>query len=253
MKKIAAVILGAGKGTRMNEGQSSPIPKVMFQVLGAPIIHYSLSNVRSAGIDDVTVVVGYKRELVEEYLGSEVEYAVQTEQLGTGHAVAVAKDQLKDRFDAILVCYGDMPLFRPETIENLVATFQQERPSIALISVDFDDPKSWAYGRIIRDEKGDVEKIIEQKDCSAAESEIKESNAGFYIFDAKWLWDNIERLESNNAQQEYYLTDMVAFAREQGRRVMAVKVNHEYEALGINTLGQLSKVEEILGKETTRS
>lgn len=249
MEKIAAVILAAGKGTRMNEGQASPIPKVMFPLAGKPMIYYSVSSVRSAGIQHIVLVVGYKQEMVRDYVGDGVEYAVQKQQLGTGQAVAAAKSNLLGRSEKVLVTYGDMPLITPRTIKELAHQFEKERPTIALLSVDFKDPESWAFGRIIRNSFGDVEKIVEQKDCTAAELKIRESNTGVYVFAADWLWSNINRIENKNAQREYYLTDMVEMARAQNKRVIALKSSNEYEAAGINNPNQLQLVEELVGRK----
>lgn len=257
MSKYAAVILAAGKGTRMNEGQNSPIPKVMFKIHGRPMIEYSIENIQNAGIEKIVLVVGYKKEMVTDDIGrrlkgsgrgANIEYAVQEEQLGTGHAAMQARNNLEGKVDAVIVCYGDMPLFKPETIKNLIAKYQEQKPTIAMLSVEFDDPEYWAYGRIIRDKVGYVEAIIEQKDCNSEQLKIKESNPGFYIFDANWLWENFGKLSTNNAQHEYYLTDMIHIAKEQGKKIIAVPVLEENEVLGINNPEQLEKVEEILAK-----
>lgn len=246
MEKIAAVILAAGKGTRMNEGQSSPIPKVMFRIHNRPMIEYSIENMENAGVEKIVLVVGYQKEMVTDDIGNKVEYAVQEEQLGTGHAAMQAQKNLEGRVDAVIVCYGDMPLFKPETIKNLIAKYQEQEPTIAMLSVKFDDPEYWAYGRIVRDEEGYVEAIVEQKDCSPEQLKIKESNPGFYIFNAEWLWENFNKLSTNNAQHEYYLTDMIHIAKEQGKKIIAVPVSEENEVLGINNPEQLKKVEDIL-------
>lgn len=248
MEKIAAVVLAAGKGTRMNEGENSPIPKVMFKIHGRPMIDYSIENLEKADIKKIVLVVGYKKEMVMNDIGDRVEYAVQEEQLGTGHATMQAQKNLQGKSEGVIVCYGDMPLFKPETIKNLVATFQTEKPTIAMLSVDFNDPLFWAYGRITRDQNSYVEAIVEQKDCSSEQLKIKECNPGFYIFDSQWLWDNIDQIKTNNIQHEYYLTDIVHIAKAQGKKIVAVKVSHENEVLGINTPEQLEKVEKILGK-----
>ena len=207
MEKYSAIILAAGKGTRMNEGLDSPIPKVMFPLTGKLIIDWSVNAIREAGISRVVLVVGYKKELVQEHFKDQVEYAVQEEQLGTGHAVAQAKYLLGGQSRAVIVFYGDNPLYKPETIRKLIANFENPpsdgvKPTIAMLSVIFNDPKFWAFGRIIRDEKGEVMGIVEQKDCTPEQLEIKESNAGFYIFDAAWIFENIEKLENKNAQGE---------------------------------------------------
>lgn len=248
MEKIAAVILAAGKGTRMNEGESSPIPKVMFPVNDRPMIRYSVDHVRGAGISMIALVVGYRKEMIKDYLGDEVLYAVQKEQLGTGHAVAAARDLLRGKSDIVVVCYGDMPMFKAETIKRLIAEYEREKPTIAMLSVEFDDPEFWVYGRLIRDDTGNVIDSVEQKDCNTEQLKIRECNPCFYAFDASWLWDNLNRLNIENAQREYYLTDMVRIAAKQGKRIIAVPVSGENEALGINNPKQLKIVEDVLGE-----
>lgn len=244
--KIAAVVLAAGKGTRMGNGNGSTIPKVMFPLLEKPIIHHSVKLIGDSGIEKVVLVVGYKKELIEEYFGDKVEYTVQEEQLGTGHAAAMAKGVLEGKSDAVIVFYGDNPLYNPETIKKLIVLYKKQKPVIAMLSVNFNDPVFWAFGRILRDKNGNVEAIREQKDCSEEEIKVKECNPGFYIFDAKWFWNNCNNIKSNNAQHEFYLTDMVEIAKKQGKKVVAMPVSEESEALGINNPEQLKQAEEIL-------
>lgn len=244
MDKYACVILAAGKGTRMNEGQASPIPKVMFEMAGKPLVWYGVQAIKKAGVDKIALVVGYKKELVIDYFKDEVMYAEQVEQLGTGHAVGVAKNLLKDKSEAVIVFYGDNPLYRPETIKTLIEAYEKEKPTIAMLSVKFKDPNFWAFGRILRDEDGEVVGIREQKDCTDEEKEISESNPGFYIFSAEWLWENIGKIDTGNVQKEYYLTDMIEIAKSQGKRIVAVPIPEEKEALGVNTLEQLKQAEE---------
>ncbi len=248
MEKYAAVILGAGKGTRMNEGKASPIPKVMFEILGKPVIKYSVDLIKNADINKVVVVVGYKKEMVMDFLKDEVEYAEQKEQLGTGHAAKMAKNVLKDKSENIIVFYGDNPLFKPESIKRLIKLYEKEQPTIGMLTVVFQEPLFWGFGRIIRDQKGEVVGIVEQKDCTSAQLKIKECNPGFYIFNAKWFWQNAEKIKAENSQKEYYLTDMIAIAKEQGERIVATSVFTENEAHGINTPEQLVKAEKIIKK-----
>jgi len=246
MEKIAAIILAAGKGTRMGDVNGSPIPKVMFNLNGKPIIDHSVQIIRQAGIEKVVLVVGYKREMIQDYFGDKVEYAIQEQQLGTGHAASMAKDTLYGKSEAVLIFGGDNPLIKSETIQNLINVFEKEKPTIAMLSVVSDSLSDWAFGRIIRNNNGEVVDIVEQKDCTPVQLDIKEGNPAFYIFDAKWLWDNISKLENDNAQKELYLTDMIYLAREQGRRILAVPVSEESEALGINNPAQLKAAEDIL-------
>lgn len=244
--KIAAVILGAGKGTRMNEGRASAIPKVMFEANGKPLIDHMIDSFDGVNLEKIVVVVGYKKEMIMDHLGDKVEYAEQKEQLGTGHATMMAKDKVKDKVDAIIVCYGDMPLYKSETINSLVETFGKEKPTLAMLTVDFEDPEFWAYGRVIRDGEGNIVANVEQKDCTPDQLKIKESNPSFYIFDSDWLWENFDKLSTDNAQGEYYLTDMIKIANDQGKKVVGVKVSEENEVFGVNNPEQLKEVEEIL-------
>lgn len=251
MNKIAAVILAAGKGTRMGNTEGSDIPKVMFEMAGKPIAEYSVNNIIQSGIDKIVLVVGYKKELVEEYFNGKTEFVIQEKQLGTGHAVLMAKKLLEGRSEAVLVCYGDMPLIKSETIKKLIDAYQSipaggRKPVIAQLSVNFDDPVHWAFGRIIRDESGEVVANIEQKDCTEEQLKIKECNTGVYIFNSEWLWNNIENIKNENVQKEYYLTDLIEVAKEQGKKVIALPVADESEALGINTQEQLREAESIL-------
>lgn len=245
MQKYTTIILAAGKGTRMNEGLASPIPKVMFELNGKPIIHHSVKLIKDAGINRVIIVVGYKKELIEEYMGDQVEYAVQEEQLGTGHAVLMAKELLNED-EPTIIFYGDNPLYKPATVQKLIEVYEKEKPTVAMLSVIFEDPMFWAFGRIIRDQAGEVVGIKEHKDCSEEELKIKESNPGFYIFDTKWLLENIEDLSNKNAQGEYYLTDLIEMVKAQGKRIVAIPVSEESEALGINNQEQLKQAEEVL-------
>lgn len=247
MGKIICIILAAGKGTRMNEGEASPIPKVMFEANGKPIIHYAVEAIERAGIEKIILVVGYKKEMVMDYFDGNVEYAVQEEQLGTGHAVMMAKEKA-GKAEAVIVFYGDHALYRPESINKLIETYEKEKPTIAMLSVVFEDPEFWAFGRIIRNPNGEVQEIVEQKDCTPEQLKIKESNPGFYIFDAKWLWENINKLKTENVQKEYYLTDIIGIAKEQGKRIIAIPVPEYTEALGINTPEHLAEAEGILKK-----
>ena len=246
--KIYAIILAAGKGTRMNEGRGSPIPKVMFEILGKPIIHYSVDLIKKAGIENVIVVVGYKKEMIMDCLGDKVLYAVQEEQLGTGHAAMMAESLVKESAKAIIIFYGDNPLYKPETVRRLIKIYIKQKPTIAMLSVKFKDPEFWGFGRIIRNKLGNVIGIVEQKDCKPEQLKIQESNTGFYIFDSRWFWENCRKIETNNVQKEYYLTDIIKIACAQGGKIIAMPVSEEKEALGINTPEQLKQAEEVIRK-----
>lgn len=247
MKKITAVILAAGKGTRMSEGlsvQGSEIPKVMFEMIGKPTVYYSIENLKKSGIKDIVLVVGYKKEVVADYFGANVGYAVQEEQLGTGHAVLMAEESSSKEADAVVVCYGDMPLFKAETIKKLIDLYKKEKPTIAMLTADLKNP--FNYGRIIRDDQGNIIKNVEEKDCTEEEKKIHETNPCFYIFNNNWLWQNLKKLGTSNSQKEYYLTDLIKMANDQGGNVLGIKVSEESEAWGINTPEQLMEAEKVL-------
>lgn len=240
---MQAIILAAGKGTRMNCEENNTKPKVMYPLNGIPTIKYGVDNLRNAGISDIIVVVGYKKEQVQDFFKDSVKYAIQEEQLGTGHAVMMAKNQL-DTNDGVLVCCGDMPLFKSETIKHLIEVYHSEAPVISLLSVIFSEP--FGYGRIVRSSAFEVNSIVEQKDCSPKQQGIKECNTGVYIFNGEWLKRNLSKLQTNNSQKEYYLTDLVELAVKQGQKVIPVPVADESEALGINTPEQLRMAEKVL-------
>jgi bifunctional UDP-N-acetylglucosamine pyrophosphorylase/glucosamine-1-phosphate N-acetyltransferase len=229
------------------DGQAS-LPKVMYSLKGIPMLQYSIDNVHASNIQDIIVVVGYKREMIKEHFKDQVEYAVQEQQLGTGHALMSAMHKIPPNLEAVLVCYGDMPLYTTQTINHLISEYHAHKPTIAMLSVNFENPTYWAYGRIVRDNHGNVNSIVEQKDCTSEQLKIKECNPGFYIFNHQWLRENISKLTPNNAQKEYYLTDLIALAVKQQRKVIAIPVSEESEALGINTPEQLKQAEEILDK-----
>lgn len=243
MNDIIAVILAAGKGTRMGAADR---PKVMYEANGRPIIEYLIRSVKNAGVSDVVLVVGYMQEQVRNYFKNQVQYVEQREQLGTGHAVMMAKDLLKGKSRAVIVSYGDMPLYRTETIRKLIAKFHSEKPTIAMVTVDFADPDFWAYSRVLRNEKGEIVATVEQKDATKEQRKIKECNPSFYLFDANWLWDNLDKISTNNVQREYYLPDLISIAARQGKKIISVKAESEDEVLGVNTPEQLQKVEKIL-------
>lgn len=243
MKDIIAVILAAGKGTRMG---SADRPKVMYRASGKPIVQYLIDSVKNAGVGDIVLVVGFMQEQVRDCFKDQVQYVEQREQLGTGHAVMMAKDLLEGKSNSIIVSYGDMPLYKTATITKLINKFQSEQPTIAMVTVDLADPDFWAYSRVLRNEKGDIIATVEQKDATEQQRKIKECNPSFYMFDADWLWDNLSKISTNNVQKEYYLPDLIAIAVSQGRKIVGIKAENEDEVLGVNTPEQLQKVEKIL-------
>lgn len=231
------IILAAGKGTRMK----SDLPKVIQELKNQPLIEYVVATIESLSVKPVVVVS--EDNIVRDYLGDRVEYVIQAERLGTGHAVMQAEEFLKDKLGGTIVLYGDMPFIKAESIENLVKIHNDNNSQISLMTVrvpnfegqykDFYD-----FGRIIRNEKGEVERIIELKDANEKEKENKELNTSYFCFDNQWLWQNIKKLKNNNVAGEYYLTDLLGIAIEKGDNVTTVEILPE-EAVGINTMEHL--------------
>ena len=216
--RLANVILAAGFGTRMK----SEIPKVMHPLLGRPLVEWSVRRAEAVSTRPPVVVVGHGREMVQAHLGARADYVMQTELLGTGHAVMQAQATLQGQTDLVLVTYADMPLLRAETLASLVAAFTQAaasgaRPALAMLTVQRQDPQG--FGRIVRDDAGRIQAIVEEADCTESQRRITELNPGVYCFDAEWLWANLDKIPLS-AKGEYYLTDMVGIAVAQGRNVV---------------------------------
>jgi bifunctional UDP-N-acetylglucosamine pyrophosphorylase/glucosamine-1-phosphate N-acetyltransferase len=233
---IDVIILAAGLGTRMK----SATIKILHRAAGRPIIDYVLDLAAEISPQPPIMVVGHQRELVQQAVGSRARYAVQDEQKGTGHAVLQAAP-LVDGKKHVLILSGDVPLTRPETLRRLLGEHERSQNALTLLTMKLDDPAM--YGRIVRDENGAVTRIVEAKDATEDEKRINEVNAGIYVFDGADLLDNLRNLSTNNAQGEYYLTDLLAVLRNNGKRVGAVVVDDPIEALGVNSRADLASVE----------
>lgn len=242
--QLKAVILAAGKGTRL-QSEGNPLPKVMRIAAGKPLLAHVLKAVDFIPPEDCVIVVGYKKEAVMSEFPEYV-FAEQTQQLGTGHAVMAAFSQLSDYCGPLLVCCGDMPLIKRETYLALVNTHLSAGNSCTILSgtTQLDLP----YGRILRDENGQFSGMVEDKDASAQQKQIKELNSGVYIFDAAALRDVLSELKSDNAQREYYLTDAPLLIKQKGLSVGVCCRELGYEIIGVNTPEQLNQTEELLLK-----
>ena len=237
---IMAIVMAAGKGTRMKSKKS----KLVQKIYGKEIVKRAVENAQKAGIKDIVAVVGYMKEEVMAVLGDNVKYAFQEEMLGTGHAVMQAKEYLKGKRGKVLVLNGDVPLLRPETLNKLVEKSIENKEYATLLTAIYDNPTG--YGRIVRDEGGNISAIVEEKDTTDEQKEIKEINAGIYCFDIEELLSALEKISPNNAQGEYYLTDVIQIMNEKGLKTGAVIVEDNTEILGINDRIQLEMLTKIL-------
>lgn len=237
-EKVTAVILAAGKGTRMK----SDLPKVMSLIGGRPLIHYVLDATRGAGIEDVIVVFGYKGDLVTASLADRgVRLVEQVEQLGTGHAVRMAAGLLAGGDGPVVVLAGDIPLVRADTLRRLIEHHRAKAATVTVLTTDMPDPAG--YGRIVRDDTGRVRAIVEERDASPEQKAVREINSSIYAFERSFLFAALDRIRAENAQKEYYLTDSVLLAVQEGRVVEAIKVADPREVSGVNTVDQLQELE----------
>ena len=235
-ENLDVIIMAAGQGTRMK----SATIKILHTAAGRPIIDYVLDLAAEIGTRPPIMVVGHQREAVQQAVGARARYAVQEEQKGTGHAVLQAVPLL-DGARHVLILSGDVPLTRPETLRRLLDEHEQSQNALTLLTMKLDDPAM--YGRIVRDSGGAVARIVEAKDASDDEKRINEVNAGIYVFDGRYLIDNLRNLSTSNAQGEYYLTDLLGVLRGAGKRVGAVVAGDPIEALGVNSRADLASVE----------
>lgn len=213
--KLAAVILAAGKGTRMK----SALPKVLHAVAGKPMVTFPVDVARKLGCHPTVLVVGHGAEAVKDELaGSAASFALQAEQLGTGHALLCAREALRDFSGTLLLLCGDVPLLREETLERLITEHRTNRAAVTVLTAELADP--FGYGRILR-EGDQVLGIVEEKDASREQKAIREINTGIYAFEAPFVFEALAGVDCDNAQREYYLTDVLAAARTAGRRVGA--------------------------------
>ncbi len=241
-KMIDAVVLAAGKGTRMK----SDLPKVLHLLDGRPLLDHVLDTVQTVGIDHTVVVVGHMADLVEETCARQgMQFVLQDPQLGTGHAVQVTVDHLRPAGYCVVLA-GDVPLLRPETLSRLIdGTVESGAAAVVLTCVV---PDAGAYGRIVKDASGRVLKIVEYRDASPEERDIGEYNTGVFCFQTAKLIEALGSLTPENDQGEYYLTDTVAYLVDAGDKVEAVATSDPDEVVGINTVDELGAAEKLLAR-----
>ncbi len=248
MESRAAVVLAAGKGTRMKSG----VIKVLHTVAGLPMISWPVAAARGAGADPIVLVIGHQANAVQGVFRGDnsILCAMQEQQLGTGHAVACALDALAGFRGTVLILCGDTPLLRSETLAGLLKFHADHAAVVTVLTAVMDEP--YGYGRVVRDEDGRVTRIVEQKDADPEEQDIREINSGIYCMQSDFLFENIRSIGNNNAQQEYYLTDLVAIAVRKGLVCLAMPTGDPDEIMGINDRAQLADAARILRRRINR-
>ena len=238
--ETSAIILAAGSGTRMKSAK----PKVAHELLGKPLVRWVVDAAREAGVGTVISVLGHGIDVVRPLVEHDTQVVVQQQRNGTAAAVHSAREACEGMTGALLVLAGDCPLIRPETIAGLARAREEADAAVAVLTMEAENP--FGYGRIIRDAQGQVECIVEQKDCTPEQAAVTECNSGFYCFDAQYLFDALNRVSNENAQGEFYLTDVIGIARADGRSVVALCAEDPEECLGINTRLQLSVAAKVM-------
>ncbi|WP_040206565.1 bifunctional UDP-N-acetylglucosamine diphosphorylase/glucosamine-1-phosphate N-acetyltransferase GlmU [Neobacillus jeddahensis] len=242
-----AVILAAGQGTRMK----SKLYKVLHPVCGKPMVQHVVDQVTELNVQEMVTIIGHGAEMVKAQLGDTSLYALQEEQLGTAHAVMQAQSMLEGKDGVTIVVCGDTPLIKAETMEALIKHHEDLAAKATILTARIDDPTG--YGRIIRNENGLVEKIVEHKDASDAERKVNEINTGTYCFDNRALFEALKNVNNHNVQGEYYLPDIIEILKKQGEVVTAYQTNDLEETLGVNDRIALAEAERIMRKRTNEA
>ena len=249
-QQIKVLILAGGEGKRMQ----SELPKVLSEINGKPMVKWVLEAIKASGVDPrPTIIVGYKKELVMEALGDGYDYVVQDEQLGTGHAVMMAEKILSSSTDNILILAGDNPLITGNTLKKIAEKHLEKNSKVTMGTVTLSDFLDWRkffytnFSRIIRGADGHIIKSVEFKDANEEEKQIKEVNPIYLCFENNWLWENLKRLNTDNAQKEYYLTDLIKIATTKGTKIESVDVD-PLEALAANSKEELELIESLTQK-----
>ena len=244
MTETTAIILAAGISKRMN----TKMVKVLHEVCGRPMLAYVLDSCRQAGVKKIFVVVGFSSEqVIEKFAGSDdIVWIKQEQQLGTGHAVLCCKEHLKDFQGQTLVLCGDGPLIRTETLTKLMNEHEAGHAAATLATAVLDEPKG--YGRIVRDDSGNIKGIVEHSDCTKEQLEIKEINPSYYLFNNQILFNMLENIKPDNAKGEYYLTDVISGILATDHKVLAIKAVMPEEAVSVNSRAQLSEISKIMQK-----
>lgn len=233
---IKVIVLCAGKGTRMKSEKA----KVMHEIMGQPMSKYIYDIAKEISNQKPLFVVGYKKEQIEEYFKDNVDYIEQSVQMGTGHAIMITKDNINEEDNVLILC-GDTPLIKKETIKRLIDE-NSKKDAVILTSI-VDNP--YGYGRIIKDNKGNFDKIVEEKDATNEQKNIQEINAGMYLVKGNLIKENIEKLTNDNSQKEYYLTDLFELLKKQNKDIATFLIDKQ-EILGVNSRVQLEEARRII-------
>jgi bifunctional UDP-N-acetylglucosamine pyrophosphorylase / glucosamine-1-phosphate N-acetyltransferase len=242
IKNVAAVILAAGKGTRMK----SALAKVLHPLAGRPMAAWPVDAALATGAAPVVLVLWHQADAVQDHFraATGIRFAIQEDQLGTGHAVACARQALTGFSGTVLILCGDTPLLREDTLTGLIRFHCSHNAAVTVLTAVMDDPSG--YGRVVRDELGRVQRIVEQKDASYEELEIREINSGIYCMESGFLFDNLGAITSDNTQNEYYLTDLIAMSVQQEKTCLAMTTDDADEIMGVNDRVQLAAAARIL-------
>lgn len=249
-KNLTVVVLAAGKGKRMK----SDTPKVLHKISNKPIIHHILISAFKLNPKNLFVIVGYKAEKVEEYLNSDFPLAIpviQENQLGTAHAVSMLKNRISDLGSICLVIPGDIPLISYSTLRKVVDTMEKSGNQAVVLTAVVENP--YGYGRIIKNDKGNILRIVEETDASISEKKIKEINSSIYCFRTSSLFNYLENIDSKNSQNEFYLTDIVENFVSAKKKVLSITVEDSLEIEGINDKEALARLEKIMKSKINKS
>ena len=233
---MRAIILAAGKGTRL-QSEKFNLPKVLRELCGKPLIGHVLENMAFLPEEDIALVIGYMAEKVQEAVGGAYKYALQKEQKGTGHAVLSAEEHFTDYDGDVIILFGDMPMFTREIYEGVIKKHQESGADLTILTAEIDAPLP--YGRIIRDMDGKVCDIVEQKDATEEQKKIRELNVGIFVANSRLLFEALHKIGNNNAQGEYYLTDVPKILIREGRKVETHTIHDEVAIVGVNTIEDL--------------
>lgn len=239
---LTAIILAAGKSTRMKSRR----PKPLHEICGKPMLHFILEACFGAGCDRAILVVGYGKDEIVDYFEHDkrISFVEQTQQLGTGHAVQVCAPELKKQEGDVFILAGDVPLTRSQVLQTLHQTHQQDKAAASMATAILDDPTG--YGRVIRDKNGEFTDIVEQLDCSPAQREIKEVFPSYYCVKVEELLFALSKLKNDNKKGEYYLTDIFGILRRAGKKVVAVQAVSAEDVIAPNTRQQLAEADQIM-------